>query len=69
MLSNYQPSPDQIKILVVDDEPVNAKVLAEILEDEGYQTAIAGGGQEALHKVATERPSVVLLDVMMPDNS
>ncbi len=66
MLSEYQPARDQIKILIVDDEPVNGRVLAEILQDEGYQTVVATNGQEALHKVATEKPSLVLLDVMMP---
>jgi pilus assembly protein CpaF len=67
MLSKYQPARAQIRVLVVDDEPVNAQVLAEILEDEGYQTIVATGGQEALDKVATEQPSIVLLDVMMPN--
>jgi pilus assembly protein CpaF len=67
MLNEFQPSPNQVKVLVVDDMVINAQLLAEILADEGYHTAIAAGGQEALDKVASEKPDIVLLDVMMPD--
>ena len=67
MLSKYQPAPEQLKVLVVDDEPMTASTLAEILDHEGYQTSVATGGEEALERVAAEKPSIVLLDVMMPD--
>ena len=66
MLSKYQPAPDQLKVLVVDDEPMTATMLTKILDHEGYQTAVATGGEEALQKVVAEKPSIVLLDVMMP---
>ena len=66
MLSKYQPAPDQLKVLVVDDEPTTATMLTKILRNEGYQTAVATGGEEALQKVVAEKPSIVLLDVMMP---
>ncbi|MFN2183926.1 MAG: ATPase, T2SS/T4P/T4SS family, partial [Anaerolineae bacterium] len=66
MLSKYQPTPDQLKVLVVDDEPMTTNMLTKILRHEGYQTSVAAGGEEALHKVAEEKPSIVLLDVMMP---
>ncbi len=55
------------KILVVDDTPTNLKMLADILGAKGYQVATAGSGKEAIDKVASERPDLVLLDVMMPD--
>lgn len=67
MLSKYQPTPDQLKVLVVDDEPMTANMLTKILHHEGYQTAVATGGEEALRRVAEEKPSIVLLDVLMPD--
>lgn len=67
MLDQFQPPPNQIKVLIVDDMVLNAELLAEILQGEGYKTVIAASGQEALEKVASEKPNIVLLDVMMPD--
>jgi adenylate cyclase len=55
------------KVLVVDDMPMNVKMLADILGFKGYQVVTAAGGNEALAKVAAEKPDLVLLDVMMPD--
>ena len=54
------------KILIVDDEPFNVDYLEQELEDFGYDTISATNGQEALEKVATESPDLILLDVMMP---
>ena len=55
------------KILIVDDEPRNVNYLEQELEDLGYQTVSAANGQEALEKVSTESPDLILLDVLMPD--
>lgn len=55
------------KILVVDDTPANVKLLADLLGVNGYDVATASGGVEGLQKVTSERPDLVLLDVMMPD--
>jgi putative two-component system response regulator len=57
----------RIKILVVDDEPRNTKLLEAILSREGYRVECAGNGQDALRAVVELRPDLVLLDVMMPD--
>lgn len=54
------------KILVVDDTPLNVKMLADLLTFKGYQTATASSGAEALAKIEADRPDLVLLDVMMP---
>lgn len=54
------------KILVVDDEPDLAELLAEYLTEQGYQVATAHGGIEALEKIDVEKPQVILLDVRMP---
>jgi DNA-binding response OmpR family regulator len=54
------------KILIVDDEPFNVDYLEQELADRGYETVSAVNGQEALEKVATEAPDLILLDVMMP---
>jgi two-component system cell cycle response regulator len=54
------------KILIVDDEPLNVKLLAARIPTEQYETIQAYGGDEALEKVKTEQPDLILLDVMMP---
>jgi two-component system, OmpR family, response regulator ResD len=53
-------------VLIVDDEPTIAEVVARYLERAGYRTRIAGDGDEALAAAAAERPDLVVLDVMMP---
>jgi class 3 adenylate cyclase len=53
-------------ILVVDDTPANIKLLGDLLASKGYQVATAVNGEEALAKVAANKPDLVLLDVMMP---
>ena len=54
------------KILVVDDTPANIKLLSDLLASKGYQVSAAVNGEEALAKLAAEKPDLVLLDVMMP---
>jgi len=54
------------KILIVDDEPLNVKLLAAMLPPDQYSTLRAYSGEEALKKVADEAPDLVLLDIMMP---
>jgi class 3 adenylate cyclase len=54
------------KILVVDDTPVNVKLLADLLAVKGYAVVTATSGPHALEQVAREKPDLVLLDVMMP---
>lgn len=57
------------KILVVDDTPLNVKLLADLLAAKGYETITAASGPEALQKLAANPPDLVLLDVMMPGMS
>src|SRR5438093_6500915 len=54
-------------ILIVDDEPSILNSLSSILEDEGYQVAVAKAGPEALKLISTDSPDVVLMDVWMPE--
>jgi class 3 adenylate cyclase len=56
----------QAKVLVVDDTPHNVKLLADLLSVKGYAVATAANGEEGLAKLASEKPDLVLLDVMMP---
>ena len=52
-------------ILIVEDEPAIAEVLAEVLADEGYRATVRAGGA-ALATAREDPPDLVLLDVMMP---
>jgi len=54
------------KILLVDDDPDLVEAVSTILESKGYAVAKAYGGVEGLKKVRTERPDLIVLDVMMP---
>ncbi|MDE2088952.1 MAG: sigma-54-dependent Fis family transcriptional regulator [Gammaproteobacteria bacterium] len=54
-------------ILVVDDEPDIHNLIREILEDEGYEVAIAENGTAARLARRARRPDLVLLDIWMPD--
>ncbi|MBU8897246.1 response regulator [Corallococcus sp. H22C18031201] len=54
-------------VLVVEDDDDIRAAVAEILEGEGYDVAIAANGREALDELATMRaPGLILLDLMMP---
>lgn len=57
------------KILVVDDTPKNVKLLADVLAAKGYEVLTAASGTEALAKIESARPDLVLLDVVMPEMS
>ena len=54
------------RILCVDDEVMNLKLLEAILLPSGYEVVTAGDGQEALRKIRERKVDCVLLDVMMP---
>jgi len=53
-------------ILVVDDEPTIAEVVARYLDRAGYRTAIAHDGDQALASADRSRPDLVVLDLMLP---
>src|SRR3972149_5487479 len=55
------------KILIVDDAPDLVEAVTMILESKKYNVAAAYGGLEGLEKARTEKPDLIVLDVMMPD--
>ncbi len=55
------------KILVVDDDPYILMSLEFLMKKDGYEVKVARNGTEALDLINTEMPSLVLLDIMMPD--
>ncbi len=57
---------DNPKILIVDDEPDVVEMIANTLVPDGFDVVKAYDGIEALDMVGSERPDLVLLDIMMP---
>lgn len=55
-----------LKILLAEDDPTNQYVFRAILSSAGYQIEIVDNGLAAIEKMATFRPDVILLDMMMP---
>jgi UDP-3-O-[3-hydroxymyristoyl] N-acetylglucosamine deacetylase len=54
-------------VLIVDDEPGILSTLADVLEDQGYDTVTTGSGVEAVRLYSERRPDAVLLDIWLPD--
>jgi CheY-like chemotaxis protein len=58
---------DRARILVVDDDALVREILADQLAEAGYLVSTAEDGEEALAKVSSESPDLILLDVIMPN--
>ncbi|MEW8958344.1 MAG: response regulator transcription factor [Moorella sp. (in: firmicutes)] len=54
------------KVLIVDDEPAIVELVAYNLQQAGFTTVTAGDGAEALAKAETEKPDLIILDIMLP---
>ena len=57
---------DKQRILLVDDEPSIVKMVGKRLEVEGFEVVVAMDGQEGLSRAQTERPDLIVLDLMLP---
>lgn len=68
-LDNEVPQNTQVDILIVDDVLENVRLLSSILAQNGYPTRKATNGAMALTAVEAALPSLILLDVRMPDMS
>ena len=55
-----------IKILIVEDDPLMARLYQKAFEFEGYQVEVAGDGEEGFRKALEINPTIILLDIMMP---
>ncbi|MEY2478751.1 MAG: two-component system, OmpR family, response regulator [Actinomycetota bacterium] len=58
---------EQQRVLVVDDERSIVDAVATALRYEGFQVEEAGTGREALKVAETQRPDLIVLDIMLPD--
>ena len=54
------------KILIVEDDPLMQRMYQKAFSFDKYEVVVAGDGVEGLDKVRSEKPTVILLDVMMP---
>jgi twitching motility two-component system response regulator PilH len=53
-------------ILLVDDSPTERKMMQQALQGKGYNLVSANDGEEALEKIAQQKPDLVLLDIVLP---
>ncbi|GGZ62252.1 response regulator [Paraglaciecola chathamensis] len=57
------------KVLLVEDEPINAEVVKTMLERHGHSVAVASTGAAAIHLATTENFNLILMDINLPDMS
>jgi diguanylate cyclase (GGDEF)-like protein len=67
LLVSFVAVADPSKILVVDDSPTQLDWLVQVLAKEGYTVATAVDGRDAIRKVRSDAPDLVLLDMILPD--
>ncbi len=60
-------TPSKIRVLVIEDRPVQAKLISKMLELLGYEAQSALSAREALTAMRGFKPQVVLLDIGLPD--
>jgi CheY-like chemotaxis protein len=58
---------EEVRVLLVDDEPGNLELLESVLQPAGFTTLRASGGREGIEKARAQKPHLVLLDLMMPE--
>lgn len=67
------PSPNpvsgagSVKILVVDDDLINQRIMASLIKRKGWNSEVAASGQECLQRLARDRFDLILLDIQMPE--
>ncbi len=53
-------------VLVVDDSPTDRQIVTTLLQRQGYEVTTAVDGEDALAKIAAERPPLIVLDIILP---
>jgi CheY-like chemotaxis protein len=60
-------SEGKARILIIDDQPSEVKMVRMALEMAGYEVSHAYNGREGLEKACSEKPDLIILDIMMPE--
>lgn len=60
------PSGSQKSVLIVEDEKPMQRILADKFRDKGYRVTTADNGQEGLERIKTQKPDIVIMDLLMP---
>ncbi|NCN53070.1 response regulator [Candidatus Wolfebacteria bacterium] len=55
-----------MKVAIIEDEEILHKVLTEKFKSEGYEVALAEDGEKALGVIETEKPDMIVLDIILP---
>ena len=55
------------KILIVDDDSVNLKMLKKVFNSNEFHVLLASGGHEAINIAKNDNPNLIILDILMPD--
>ena len=55
-----------LRILIVDDHPINIELARFVLSADGFEVEIAADAEQALARISTSRPDLVLMDIQMP---
>ena len=55
-----------LRILIVDDHPINIELAGFVLSADGFEVEIAADAEQALARISTSRPDLVLMDIQMP---
>jgi two-component system NtrC family sensor kinase len=66
MKPELKPDAENSTILIIDDTPANVAILADYLEDLGFEVIVAQDGKEGVRRAQFAHPDLILLDVMMP---
>lgn len=64
--ASHIPAPKELTLLVVDDSPINVRLLETALSKEGYRILTAANGPKARELALENMPDLILLDIMMP---
>ena len=55
------------KILIIEDDPLMIRLYQKVFKFEGYDVEVASNGKKGLEKTESFKPSLILLDIMMPE--
>src|SRR5690606_22719990 len=67
LIQRFRPDQAAAHVLVVEDEPATREMLERVLRKGGWQVEFARNGRVALEMVAARTPSLIVLDLMMPE--